>query len=264
MNDKKLKFHIVIPARYNSSRLPKKLLKKINGKSLLQLTFENASKSNANSIIIATDSNKIKNQAKTFNANTYITSKKHKSGIERISEIINIVGLQNNEIIVNVQGDEPLIPPKLINKVAKTLHDKKNIQISTLSSPITNYKDVFNPNITKVIFDTNKHAMIFTRSPIPWDRNKMKTYNINEKKIISKNLYFKHIGLFAYTVNTIKKYMDLKKSPFEKIEYLEQLRMLWHGYKILIIKTNIIFPNSIDTADDWKNLVKFFNKNKQT
>ncbi|SFV69302.1 3-deoxy-manno-octulosonate cytidylyltransferase [hydrothermal vent metagenome] len=226
---------IVIPARLKSSRLEEKLLQDVNGKPLIQRTYENVLKSGFK-IIIATDDEKILKVCEKFNAQVCLTSNTHQSGTTRISEVIEKMNIVDDEIIINVQGDEPLLPSELINQVVNCLG---NSDIATLKEQIFG-EDIFNENCVKVVTDKNNNALYFSRASIPFQREKIEI--------------FKHIGLYAYRVKTIKKIVKLPMSELENVEKLEQLTPLYNGFKIKV--ETAIKPSGIgiDTIEDLQKL----------
>jgi len=232
-------FKIVIPARYASSRLPGKPLIKIAGKPMIQHTYERAKQCMADEVVIATDDQRIADEASQFTNDIIMTSKDHDSGTERLAEVVEIKGWHEDTIVVNVQGDEPLILPQHIELVAKSLEENTLAGLSTLASPIESIEDIFDTNIVKVVLDFQGNALYFSRAVIPWardsfsmqsDMNKIGEENI--KKLMAQSNWYRHIGLYAYRVSTLKKYITLQPCLLEKIESLEQLRILYNGIAI--------------------------------
>lgn len=227
---------IIIPARYASTRLPAKPLIEIEGKPIIQWVYERASKSKlANTVIIATDNQEIFETCKKFGANVQMTSPDHQSGSDRIAEIVK--KNKNIEIIVNVQGDEPLIDPESIDLAIKALTEDNETDISTLIRELDEEDEIDNPNIVKAIFDNKNFAMYFSRARIPYDRN------------TEHSKYYAHIGLYAYKRDSLLKMTGLEQSCYEKTESLEQLRALQNGMKIKVVKVNYK-PIGIDTQED--------------
>lgn len=253
-----MKFHVVIPARYDSVRFPGKALVDIAGKPMIQHVYERAQQSGAASVTIATDDQRIIDAAHKFNGNVCLTATTHNSGTERIAEAVGILDLDANAIVVNVQGDEPLIPPSIIAQVAENLAQNKQAAMATLCTSILKTDDLFNSNIVKVVRDKNHNAIYFSRAVIPWNRD---AFNTDEEKIsvtnISKN-YFRHIGIYAYTVKFIHQYLAMEISPLEEIEKLEQLRTLWHGKKIHVDIAKEIPAQDINSKEDLEAIKKFF------
>jgi 3-deoxy-manno-octulosonate cytidylyltransferase (CMP-KDO synthetase) len=232
----------IIPARYGSTRFPGKALAMIKGKPMIQHVYENASESELlEKVIVATDDKRIYNTVFDFGGNVEMTLSKHKSGTDRVGEIAKWL---NCDIIVNIQGDEPFIDPRNIDRSIRPLLADKTLNVSTLCIRIRNQEDINNPNIVKVIFDKLKLALFFSRSPIPYNRKNVK--NIN---------YYKHIGLYVYRRDYLLKLTRTKQTKSEIAEQLEQLRILESGEKIKVAETKIDSV-SIDTEEDLKNLLR--------
>jgi 3-deoxy-manno-octulosonate cytidylyltransferase (CMP-KDO synthetase) len=232
-------FSIIIPARYASSRLPGKSLLDIKGKSLIQHVFETASNTQAKNIIIATDNDEIANTAESFGASVVMTSEEHQSGTDRIAEVIKKLEVNDNEIIVNLQGDEYGLPASLVDQVASDLFNHPDKQLATLCETITAIEDYTNPNVVKVVFDKNNTALYFSRSPIPSDR----TGDLPEG-------VYRHIGLYAYRAGYLQKFTQLSPCPLERVEALEQLRVLYNGGKIHVEIAIDEAGLGIDTLED--------------
>ena len=243
----------IIPARYASSRFPGKPLAIINGKSMIQRVYEQACKAKILSeVIIATDSEAIANHIKTFNGKYIITSENHKSGTERCNEVLEKLQVKNPEkkydIVINIQGDEPYINPEQIKIVTNCFKDE-NVDIATLIKKIDSQDELTNPNVVKVVTDNDKNAIYFSRSPIPFLKN------IDSKEWLKHQNYYKHIGIYAYKSEVLKKITKLKTGILEKAEGLEQLRWIENGYSI---KTEITDYEShaVDVPED---ILKFIN-----
>jgi len=239
-------FTIVIPARFASTRFPGKLLQPLAGKAVIQHVFECAQQSGAGRIIIATDDERIQQAAAGFDAEVCMTSAQHQSGTERIHEVITRLKLANDEIIVNYQGDEPLMPAACLNQVASLLA-QGGAEMATLSTPIVHDEDIFDSNIVKVATDKNGLALYFSRAPIPWQRGAFETRQLTASNDFS---WQRHIGLYAYRAGYLVKYIALAPSPLEKIESLEQLRVLWHGGRIIVGEAVEVPGPGIDTPED--------------
>ncbi len=245
-----MSFIVVIPARYHSTRLPAKPLLDILGKTMIERVAEQALKSGASRVIVATDDQRIADALiNVANIEVCMTSADHESGTDRLAEVCRQYQFSENEIIVNVQGDEPLIPPAVISQVAANLFNNDTASVATLSAPITEFADVFNANAVKVVTDKNNMALYFSRATIPWDRDSYTAENQAEQSVDSSSLQ-RHIGIYAYRVNFLAQYAQLSISPLESIEKLEQLRVLWHGYKIHVQLACEVPPAGIDTHDD--------------
>ena len=241
-----MSFKIIIPARYASSRLPGKPLLDIAGKPMIQHVYERAIESEATEVIIATDDDRIKQSAKSFGAKVCMTKHDHPSGTDRLAEVASIFQFNDDNIIVNLQGDEPCLPSELINQVAADLAQNCNADIATLYSQITQLEHVFDPNVVKVILDIDGYALYFSRAPIPWIRD-----HFNKKSIPDMTLpHYCHIGLYAYRTSFLTHYAELSSSLIEQAESLEQLRALFHGKKIHLSEAKINSGHGVDTMAD--------------
>lgn len=234
-------FKVIIPARYASTRLPGKPLLDIAGKPMVIRVAEQAMKSDADEVIIATDFSKIVDVAKTFEIPSIMTRVDHVSGTERLAEVASVMGWDDEVILVNVQGDEPLIEPVLINEVAMTLANHRNAVMATACHAIHEEALFLNPNVVKVVLDHEGYALYFSRSPIPYPRDA-----IHKEKLEA----FRHVGIYAYRVGFLKRYLQLPLSPIESIESLEQLRVLFYGYKIAVSITDHAPSSGVDTEAD--------------
>ncbi|GLO61269.1 3-deoxy-manno-octulosonate cytidylyltransferase [Vibrio sp. MACH09] len=239
-----MSFTVVIPARYQSSRLPGKPLADIGGKPMIQWVYEQSVKSGAQQVIIATDDKRVEQAALLFGATVCMTSSAHESGTERLAEVIEKMQIDRQHIIVNVQGDEPLIPPAIIKQVADNLASS-DAPMSTLAVEIEHQSEVFNPNAVKVVTDKEGYALYFSRASIPWDRDNFATEN---KKVAQPLL--RHIGIYAYRAGFINTYINWQPTALEKIECLEQLRVLWHGEKIHVDVALESPAAGVDTPED--------------
>lgn len=231
----------IIPARFGSTRLKAKALAMIHGKPMIQLVYERCLKAKLLSeVLVATDDKRIFDAVINFGGNVIMTSKAHKSGTDRIGEAVKNIKC---DIVVNIQGDEPMINPVNIDRAVEPLIINKNISVSTLCFKIIDKKDIANPNVVKVVVDTNSNALYFSRSVIPFNRDNIKTD------------HFKHVGLYVYRKEYLMKLIKLKPSKLELIEKLEQLRILESGEKIKIIKVTSD-SQSVDTPEDLKKVRK--------
>ena len=239
------KFTVVIPARFGSSRLPGKPLADIAGKPMIQHVYERALESNAVRVIIATDDERIEQVAKSFGAEVCMTQASHPSGTDRLQEVAAIFEMADDELVVNVQGDEPLIPASVINQVAENLNNAKEAGAATLSDPITDPEQIFNPNVVKVVSDNSGCALYFSRATIPWARDDF----AREPKIIPDCIR-RHIGIYAYRVTLLNQFVQWGMSPLEEVEALEQLRLMWNGHKIHVADAVETPPHGVDTEHD--------------
>lgn len=252
-----MEFRVVIPARYASSRLPGKVLLDIAGKPMIQRVYERAVESGAESVIIATDDDRIRDAAESFGATVCMTAPEHQSGTERLAEAVVAMGYLEDEIVVNVQGDEPLIPSALISQVAEDLDKFDNARIATLYEPIKTTEDLFNPNKVKVVMNKRGYALYFSRAPIAWDRNH---FSIPPQKQSLSGEHFRHIGLYAYRVGFIQEYSQWESSPLEQMECLEQLRVLWNGGRIHLTPAKKAVPGDVNTQEDLERVRQLINK----
>lgn len=239
-------FIIIIPSRYASSRLPGKPLLDIAGKPLIQHVYESACKSQAREVYIATDDERILKAADAFHAKVIMTSDHHESGTDRLAEASDRLGKESDTIIVNLQGDELGMSPRVIDQAADALVNHPDCNISTICEPIECLKQVHDPNVVKVVTDENNFALYFSRAPIPWDREAQG--EVNEK--ISPQTYFRHIGLYAYRQDYLQNFSQTPRCHLEKLECLEQLRALQHGEKIHVSVAVEGTGLGIDTPDD--------------
>lgn len=243
-----VEFRVIIPARYNSKRLPGKLLLDLAGKPLIQHTYEQSLASGADSVVIATDDDRIAEAAEKFKAEVVMTSEEHESGTSRIAEAIEALDCEDDEIIVGVQADEPLIPPVSIAQVANNLTEHDNVKVATLCETITNADELFDPHAVKVVMNRRNYAMYFSRAPIPWGRD---TFAKRENVELDGN-YFRHVGIYGYRANFLSDYSDWTECPMEFIERLEQLRILWNGGRIHVDVSKQHVPAGVDTQDDYE------------
>ena len=247
-----MSFVVVIPARFESSRLPGKVLADIHGKPMIQWVVEKAKLSGAKQVIVATDNDQVAAVVAGFGGEVCKTRANHQSGTERLAEVMDLYNFADDEVIVNVQGDEPFIPPENIAQVANNLsnqnHQLTQARMATLSIKISSVEDVFNPNAVKVLCDKNGYALYFSRATIPYDRNRF----LNKENITDiGNFYLRHVGIYAYRASFIKDYVNWPASELEHIEALEQLRVLWHGEKIHVGVANTHVPvEGVDTPED--------------
>ena len=225
---------IVIPARWASSRFPGKPLANIAGIAMIQRVAAQANKANcASEVIVATDDLRILDFVKDNGGTAIMTSAKHQSGTDRVAEVARD---RDCDIVVNVQGDEPLIPPQNIDQVIRPLVDDSTIPVTSLRVLIRNKSDLLNKNITKVVVDKFDSALYFSKAPIPWDRD-LWSESVDGISKLSSHQWFKHIGLYAYRKRFLMEYSSMSKSPLEKIENLEQLRILENGIPIKVLET---------------------------
>lgn len=246
--------HIVIPARYASSRLPGKPLADVAGRTLLERVYLCARASGARSVTIATDDERIRRAAQTFGAAVCMTAAAHRSGTDRIGEAIATLALGPEEIVVNLQGDEPLMPPALIRQVAATLEHNRDAVVATACHPISDLETMRNPNAVKVVCDANGYALYFSRAPIPWPRERMAGDRAEPIRAA------RHIGLYAYRAGFVARFCAWAPCPLEETEQLEQLRVLWHGERIAVCVSDDAPPNGVDTPEDLERVRRYFSE----
>lgn len=241
---------IVIPARLDSSRLPKKVLLDLKGKTVLQRVYEQCLKvKNIDEVYIATDSLEIKEVCETFTNQVIITKSNHQSGTDRIGEAISSIDC---DIVINVQGDEPFIEPSLIEALVNSFSNSE-ISMSSAMSKVNNVKDLQNSNVVKVVVDRQNNALFFSRSMLPFPRDVKEISSSNE--VLEKYQFFRHIGIYGYRKEFLLHYVNMKQSSLEKIEKLEQLRALENGFKIKMIETDSSLMG-IDTLEDYEEALK--------
>ncbi|MBP0950142.1 3-deoxy-manno-octulosonate cytidylyltransferase [Pseudomonas alliivorans] len=240
-------FTVVIPARYGSSRFPGKPLKVIAGKPMVQLVWEQARKSNAQRVVVATDDARIFEACQAFGAEVLMTRDDHNSGTDRLAEVATQLGLAADAIVVNVQGDEPMIPPAVIDQVASNLAAHPEAGISTLAEPIDDVAALFNPNVVKVSSDINGLALTFSRAPLPWARDALA---VNRDELPAGVPYRRHIGIYAYRAGFLHDFVGWGPCQLENTENLEQLRALWNGVRIHVADALEALPAGVDTPED--------------
>jgi len=260
-----LAFHVVIPARISSTRLPGKPMLLIGGKPMVVRVAEQAAQSGAQQIWIATDHQPIIAAMHENGFKACMTKADHPSGTDRIAEVVAQRNWADDTIVVNVQGDEPLIPPQLIRAVAQHLHDHPECAMATACHPIHDEAAMRNPNIVKAVLDKDGNAMYFSRAPIPYPRDAFKHLTSptgrdgdssslrgeDGRGELPANIpVLRHIGIYAYRASFLRVYSQLAPAAIEQIESLEQLRVLWHGYKIGVTITQDAPPSGVDTEAD--------------
>ncbi|NNT93992.1 3-deoxy-manno-octulosonate cytidylyltransferase [Stutzerimonas nitrititolerans] len=240
-------FTVVIPARYASSRLPGKPLQDIAGKPMIRHVWEQACKSAAQRVVVATDDSRILETCKAFGAEVLLTRPDHESGTDRLAEVAATLGLPADAIVVNVQGDEPMIPPAVINQVAANLAAHPEAAIATLAEPLADVQALFNPNVVKVLSDIDGLALTFSRAPLPWARDEF----ANDRNQLPAGVpYRRHIGIYAYRAGFLADFVAWGPCWLEGTECLEQLRALWHGKRIHVADAVEAPPTGVDTAED--------------
>lgn len=236
-------FHVVIPARFGSTRLPGKALLDIAGRPMVWHTWCRAMESGAASVTVATDDQRIVDALAGEDIDIVMTSPAHTSGTDRLAEVVSIKDWDDNVIVVNLQGDEPLMPAANVTQVATLLADRKDAAISTLWEPLTEREEFFNPSAVKLVADAAGRALYFSRAPIPWPRD---TLDDSSVAIDAR----RHVGLYAYRASFLRAFTAMAPSPLERLESLEQLRAIEAGEVIVVAKASLAVPAGVDTPDD--------------
>jgi 3-deoxy-manno-octulosonate cytidylyltransferase (CMP-KDO synthetase) len=248
-------FLVVIPARFASSRLHGKPLADIGGKPMVVRVAERARASGATAVWVATDDQDVFDAVKRHGHQAMMTRTDHATGTDRIAEAAEQLVLADGEIVVNVQGDEPLIEPELIRDVAQSLAEHKQASIATACHPITDAGSLLNPNVVKVALDRSGHALYFSRAPIPYARDSVA---LNQSVLPAGLPSYRHIGIYAYRAEFLRLYSRLEPAAIERFEALEQLRALWHGYRIAVAVTTCATEAGVDTAEDLERVRRIF------
>jgi 3-deoxy-manno-octulosonate cytidylyltransferase (CMP-KDO synthetase) len=240
-------FTVVIPARYGSTRLPGKPLLEIEGRPMVQYVYQRACQSDAERVVVATDDERIASAVAGFGGEAVMTAADHPSGTDRIEEVSRLLGMGEDALVVNVQGDEPLIPPAVINQVAANLAAQPTAGIATLCEPVTANGDFFNPNIVKVVADDAGFALYFSRAPIPWDRDGFAKGTATAPVPPGAR---RHLGIYAYRVSLLRRFVCWQPAALEQTESLEQLRAMANGARIHVADAVATVPPGVDTAAD--------------
>ena len=247
-------FRVVIPARYASSRLPGKPLADIGGRPMVLRVLERALQAGADSVVVATDDTRVLQAVEAAGYPALMTSPHHQSGTERLVEVAETLGWSDDTLVVNVQGDEPLIDPALIREAARQLVLHGDAVMATLAHPIHDHADFINPNVVKVVADQAGYALYFSRAPIPWPRDAFASEQVMPQDLGA----LRHIGLYAYRAGFLRTYASLAASPLERHEMLEQLRVLWHGYRVSLGVTPAAPAPGVDTPEDLERVRALF------
>lgn len=244
-------FRVVIPARYASTRLPGKPLRLLAGRPMIEHVYRKALLSGAQEVIIATDDERIRSVAEDFGAVVCMTAEQHPSGTDRLAEVAERQDWKDDVIVVNLQGDEPLMPAVLIRQVADDLESHPEADIATLCVRMRDLREVFDPHMVKVVMDAQGYALYFSRAPIPYHREAFAGESVSPAGSVPHDAdYFRHIGLYAYRVAVLGRYPRLTSCRLEGTESLEQLRALWHGLRIHVREAMETPPPGVDTERD--------------
>ena len=246
-------FKGIIPARYASSRLPAKPLLEIGGKPMLQHVYERAVASGAESVVVATDDERIQKAVDHFGGQVCMTSTEHRSGTERLAETAELMAYDDDTVVVNLQGDEPLIPSGLVSQVANDLEQHPGADVATLSTRIHTAAELFDPHVVKLVTDSNGFALYFSRASIPWDRD---AFSVTTEELPDAAVHYRHLGLYAYRAGYLKRYVQQPHCELEQMEALEQLRVLWHGGRIHVGIAEEVPGPGVDTEADLEHVRK--------
>ena len=256
-----MSIRVVIPARYASTRLPGKPLADIAGQPMIVRVAAAARRAKSEGVWVATDDERVAAAVREHGFEAVMTRADHVSGTDRIAEVADRLAWDDADIVVNVQGDEPLLDPALIEAVAGALRGDPDAAMATASHPLTNADDFFNPNVVKVVCDVRGRALYFSRAPIPWDRDR---FADRRDALPTDHSAQRHIGLYAYRVSFLRHFGELAASPLERCESLEQLRALWHGYPIQVISIDHPPAPGVDTPEDLQRVRRLFDAGKDS
>ncbi|MDP1732974.1 MAG: 3-deoxy-manno-octulosonate cytidylyltransferase [Sulfuritalea sp.] len=252
---------VVIPARYASTRLPGKPLADIAGRPMIVRVAAAARRARTDGVWVATDDERIAAAVRQHGFDAVMTRADHASGTDRIAEVADQLDWNDDDVVVNVQGDEPLLEPALIEAVAAALHGDPDAAMATAAHPLTGADDFFNPNVVKVVCDVRGRALYFSRAPIPWDRDR---FAEARDELPADPRALRHIGLYAYRVSFLRRFGQLAASPLERCESLEQLRALWHGYPIQVVSVDHPPAPGVDTPEDLERVRRLFDAGKDS
>ncbi|THF63515.1 3-deoxy-manno-octulosonate cytidylyltransferase [Pseudothauera rhizosphaerae] len=250
-------FRVVIPARFSSTRLPGKPLADVAGKPMVLRVVERARQAGAQEVWVATDHQGVFDAVEAAGHKVLMTRADHPSGTDRLAEVVERLGWADEDIVVNVQGDEPLIDPALIGAVAGALGADLDAAIATAAHPIRDAAEAFNPNVVKVVCNAAGQAMYFSRAPIPWARD---AFAADRGRLPEGLPVLRHVGLYAYRAAFLRRYAGLAASPLEQWEALEQLRAMWHGYRIQVLQMAEAPPAGVDTVEDLERVRRAFDR----
>ena len=248
-----MRFTVLIPARLASTRLPNKPLADLGGAPMVVRVAQRAQLSQADKVVVATDSQEVIDQCARFDIQAVMTAATHASGSDRLAEACSLLGLADDAVVVNVQGDEPLIDVALMDAVAQLLTSRSDCVMSTAAHAIESVADYMNPNVVKVVLDAQQTALYFSRAPIPAARDNPAQHLPQWPKPL------RHVGIYGYRAGFLKAFPALTPAPLEQLECLEQLRVLWHGHKIAVYITQQSPGMGVDTPEDLKAVQKIFN-----
>jgi len=240
-------FVVIVPARLASTRLPRKPLAELAGEPMVVRVARRAAASGATRVVVATDSDEVLDACSRFGVAAVPTRADHPTGTDRLAEAVDALQLADEAIVVNVQGDEPLLPPEVVTHVAALLAQRQDCAMATAAHPLTDAAEFFNPNVVKVVADAGGRALLFSRAPIPWARD---AFAAGRDRLPAGLPAWRHVGLYAYRAGFLRRFPGLPRAPIEEHESLEQLRALWHGFGIAVLPLSGPLPPGIDTAED--------------
>lgn len=251
-----IRFRVIVPARLASTRLPEKALLDVRGKPLVVRVLERAMASRASDVVVATDDARVIDAVRAAGGRAVMTSAEHRSGTDRIAEVAAALGLEDDEVIVNLQGDEPLVPAELLDGLAASLVSRPEASLATLATPIRDAEELFEPNAVKVVRDATGHAAYFSRAPIPWVRD---AFGAEGARAMPEGVPFlRHLGLYAYRVGTLARLAAAEEAVLERAEKLEQLRALAMGMRIYVGVVDEAPPPGVDSAADLERVRRVF------
>ena len=240
-------FVVIIPARLASTRLPRKPLADLAGEPMVVRVARRAAQSGATRVVVASDSDEVLASCRRFEVTAVLTRADHPTGTDRLAETADALRLADETIVVNVQGDEPLLPPAVVARVADLLAQRPDCALATAAHPLTDAAEFFNPNVVKVVTDASGRALLFSRAPIPWARD---AFAVTRERLPAELPAWRHVGLYAYRASFLRRFPTLPRVPIEEQENLEQLRALWHGYGIAVLPLAEPLPPGVDTPQD--------------
>jgi 3-deoxy-manno-octulosonate cytidylyltransferase (CMP-KDO synthetase) len=248
-------FTAIVPARLGSTRYPGKALEQIKGVPMVVHSAQRAKESGAERVVVATDHDSIREAAAAAGFETVMTRSDHETGTDRLAEAVHLLNLPEDTVVANVQGDEPLLSPQLIGRVAQRLQDSLHCAMATACYPITESEHLLRPSAVKVVLNRRHEALYFSRAPIPWNRDHPPAHNAPWPTHMEA---WHHVGLYAYRAGFLKQFAALEPAPLERIEGLEQLRVLWHGYAIAVVIDQKAPAPGVDTPEDMERVRTLF------
>ncbi len=240
-------FVVIVPARLGSTRLPRKPLADLAGVPMVVRVARRAALSGAARVVVATDSAEVLDVCRLFDLEGVATRAEHLTGTDRLAEAVDTLHLPDEAIVVNVQGDEPLLPPEVVTQVAALLSQRGDCTMATAAHRLVEAAEFFSPNVVKVVTDATGRALLFSRAPIPWARD---AFASSRERLPDDLPAWRHVGLYAYRAGFLRRFPQLPQAPIEMKENLEQLRALWHGFGIAVLQLDKALPPGVDTAED--------------